>query len=166
MFGVIDGYKTVKNIYKYADRHLRDWFPKLPSYVDYIQPSNKVSDIFPAFIEEIQSGNNVNPNAAMLIDSFPVTLAKQRSRFNAKVALQIASSGYCSTKKLYFYGVKVHIAGRYHKGTMPEPEYIGMYGAADHDGKVFGQVRSEMQGENVFGEKAYKRPDETAAAKK
>ena len=40
-----------------------------------------------------------------------------------------------------------------------------MYGAADHDGKVFDQVRPEMQGETIFGDKAYKRPDETAAAK-
>ena len=165
LFGVIDGYQTVKKMYKYADRHLRDWFPNLPSYVAYIQRLNKVSDIFPALIEEIQSENNVNPNAAMLIDSFPVIMAKQGRRFNAKVAPQIASSGYCSTKKLYFYGVKVHVAGRYHKGTLPEPEYIGMYGAADHDGKVFDQVRPEMKGENIFGDKAYKRPDETAVAK-
>ena len=33
LFGVIDKHREIKQIYDYADRHLRHWFPRLPSYV-------------------------------------------------------------------------------------------------------------------------------------
>ncbi|XVL53465.1 hypothetical protein ABXJ76_09465 [Methylobacter sp. G7] len=33
LFGVIDKIRELKKIYECADRHLRSWFPKLPSYV-------------------------------------------------------------------------------------------------------------------------------------
>jgi len=167
LFGVIDGNRTIKKIYEYANRHLRDWFPNLPSYAGYVYRLNKVSGVFSAILDEMQMEAKLpNNSSVLLIDSFPVVMAKQGRRFNAKVAPEIASSGYCSTKKLYFYGVKIHIAGRYHAGTLPTPEYIGMYGAADHDGKVFDQIRPEMSGETVFGDKAYARPDAEEAKEK
>ncbi len=30
-FGVIDNNKDIKQIYTYADRHLREWFPDRPA---------------------------------------------------------------------------------------------------------------------------------------
>jgi len=160
LFGIIDGKRTIKQIFEYADRHLRDWFPELPQYEAFVYRLNKVAVIFPVLLEQLQNEQvKSNNSSALLIDSFPVYMAQQGRRFKAKVAKEIASSGYCSTKKLYFYGVKVHIAGRFNRGTLPTPEYIGMYGAADHDGKVFDQIRPEMKGESIFGDKAYARPD-------
>jgi len=46
MFGIIDGKTDISKIYKYTDRHLRAWFPKLPSYEAYVQRLNKVSEVF------------------------------------------------------------------------------------------------------------------------
>ncbi len=43
LFGVIDKNRELKTIYGYADRHLRDWFPCLPSYTAYVQRLNKVA---------------------------------------------------------------------------------------------------------------------------
>lgn len=80
-------------------------------------------------------------NDAWIIDSFPVALAKHGHRFKAKVAPGLANSGYCSTKKLYYYGVRVHIVGRSQSGTLPRPEYIGVTGASHNDGKIFEQIR-------------------------
>ena len=162
LFGIIDGRRSIKKIYEYADRHLRAWFPSLPSYVAYVQRLNQAAEIFPPLLEKLQlesETSHINP--ALLIDSFPVVLAKQGRRFKAKVAPELASSGYCSTKKLYYYGVKVHIAGRNQHGTLPIPEFVGVYGASEHDGKVFDQIRPEISGEIVFGDKAYARPDAT-----
>jgi hypothetical protein len=36
----------IKGMYNYADRHLRVWFPGLPSDVAYIQRLNRVADVF------------------------------------------------------------------------------------------------------------------------
>jgi len=66
-------------------------------------------------------------NKDLLIDSMPIILAQRGRRFNAKVAPQIATNnGYCATKKLYYYGIKLHIAGRGRDGHLPMPDYIGI----------------------------------------
>ena len=46
LFGVIDKNREIKKIYEYADRHLREWFPQLPSYTAFVQRLNKVADVF------------------------------------------------------------------------------------------------------------------------
>ena len=120
----------IKQIHTYADRHLRDWFPKLPGYTAFVQRLNRVADVFVPLLTLIQNEQQgKNDNQPWLIDSFPVALAKQGHRFKACVAKEIADSGYCSTKNLYFYGVRVHIVARENRGTLPTPEYIGVTGA-------------------------------------
>ena len=161
LFGIIDGKTEITKIYEYTDRHLRDWFPKLPSYEAYIQRLNRVSDVFAPLLEQMiieQEADRLD--TAWLIDSFPVAMAKQGHRFKAKVAPQIANAGYCSTKKLYYYGVRVHVVGRSQSGTLPRPEYIGITGASDNDGKVFAQIRPALRDNELYGDKAYKLADE------
>ncbi len=164
LFGIIDKNKEIKQIYKYADRHLRSWFPQLPSYVAFIQRLNKVSDVFAPLLEIIQDEQEVvrakeGDTHVLLIDSFPVALAKQGHRFKACVATELADSGYCSTKKMFYQGVKVHVIARKQTGTLPSPEYIGVTAASFHDGKAFDQIRAELHDEDLYGDKAYKRPD-------
>ena len=58
--------------------------------------------------------------------------------FNAKVALEIATAnGYCATKTLYYYGVKLHILAEHKPGKLPHPEYIGLTNAGMDDRKAF-----------------------------
>lgn len=161
LFGIIDGKTEITKIYKYTDRHLRDWFPKLPSYEAYIQRLNKVADVFAPLLEQIVAEQEIDGlDTAWLTDSFPVALAKQGHRFKAKVAPQIANAGYCSTKKLYYYGVRVHVVGRVQPGTLPRPEYIGITGASHNDGKIFEQIRPLLHDNELYGDKAYKLADE------
>ena len=165
LFGIIDGRQTLKAIYDYTDRHLRNWFPHLPSYTAWVQRVNQAADIFSPLLETLLEAHPGRAEAALLIDSFPVALAQHGHRFNAKVAPELASAGYCSTKKLYFYGIKVHILARRSAGTLPLPEMIGVYGAADADGKVFDEIKPTLHDETVFGDKAYQRPDAERDAK-
>ncbi len=160
LFGVMDKHREIKGIYEYADRHLRDWFPRLPGYVAYVQRLNRVADVFAPLLALIQQEQATrNAGQVWLTDSFPVILARQGRRFNACVAKQLADSGYCSTKKLYYYGVRVHIIGRSQPGSLPIPEYIGVTGASDHDGKIFDQIRPQLHNNELYGDKAYQRPD-------
>lgn len=92
---VLDKHRTIKGIYDYADRHLRPGFPRLPSYVTYVQRLNRVADVFAPLLETIQQERSpASHHQAWLIDSFPVTLAKQGRRFKARVAKELADSGY------------------------------------------------------------------------
>jgi len=160
LFGIIDKNRELKKIYDYADRHLRPWFPKLPSYVAFVQRINRVADVFAPLLEIIQrepceSGRE----CVWLTDSFPVALAKQGHRFSACVAKEVADAGYCSTKKLYFYGVRVHVVARRQAGTLPCPEYVGLTGASCNDGKVFEQIRPHLTNNDLYADKAYQLSD-------
>jgi hypothetical protein len=160
LFGIIDKNREIKSIYSYADRHLRDWFPNLPSYVAYTQRLNRLADVFAPLVELIQRDQAAaNAGQVWLIDSFPVALAKQGHRFKARVAPELADAGYCATKKLYYYGVRVHVVARRRAGTLPCPDYIGLTGASCNDGKVFEQIRPELHHNELYGDKAYQRQD-------
>ena len=127
-------------------------------------------------IQAEQKEMRIGATQSLLVDSFPVALAKQGHRFKACVAQELANHGYCSTnmsitylyvvEKLYFYGVKVHVIGRRQAGTLPSPEYIGVTPASEYDGKVFDQIRPKLMNEEVFGDKAYQRPDAKEIEKK
>jgi hypothetical protein len=76
LFGVVDKHRAIKGIDEYADRHLRDGFPRLPSYVTYVQSLNQVADVFAPLLALVQQEQEVkNPGQAWLIDSFAVVLA-------------------------------------------------------------------------------------------
>ncbi|MGR9037314.1 MAG: transposase [Gammaproteobacteria bacterium] len=160
LFGIIDKKRELKQIYAYGDRHLRTWFPKLPSYVAFVQRVNRVADVFAPLIERIQNESSERQHGGVwLTDSFPVALAKQGHRFSACVAKELADAGYCSTKKLYYYGVRVHVVARRQAGTLPSPDYIGLTGASSHDGKVFEQIRPVLKDNDLYADKAYQRAD-------
>lgn len=160
LFGIIDKKTEIKTIYDYAHRHLRDWFPKLPSYTAFVQRLNKVADVFAPLLEIIQQEQeDKHQNQPWLVDSFPVAIAKQGHRFKARVAQGVADCGYCATKKLYFYGVRVHVVARRESGTLPSPEYVLVTPASEYDGKVFDQMRVDLRDNELYGDKAYQRPD-------
>jgi hypothetical protein len=45
---------------------------------------------------------------------------------------------------------------------LPIPEYIGVTGASDHDGKIFDQTRPQLHNNELYGDKAYQRSDAQA----
>jgi len=164
LFGVMDKHRGIKSIYDYADRHLRPWFPRLPSYVAYVQRLNRMAYVFAPLLETIQQEHApTNRHQAWLIDSFPVALAKQGHRFKTRVARDLADMGYCATKKLYYYGGRVHVIGS-HLNPVPCPhrKYIGVTGVGAHDGKVLDQIRPYLHDQELYGDKAYHRPDAEA----
>ena len=55
-----------------------------------------------------------------LVDSFPCVIANAKRSGKARVARQIASKGWCASKNMWYYGVKVHIVAKQaHKGLNP-----------------------------------------------
>ncbi|MDD5581110.1 MAG: IS982 family transposase [Methylobacter sp.] len=119
-----------------------------------------MADVFAPLLEIIQQEQEEkNQGHVWLMDAFPVALAKQGNRFKARVARELADAGYCSTKKLYYVGVRVPSVGRRQAGALPNPEYRGVTGASCHDGTVFDQIRPELNHTELYGDKAYHRSD-------
>jgi hypothetical protein len=162
LFGIIDKKTTIKSIYEYADRHLREWFPELPGYVAFVQRLNRLSGVFGPLLRIIQKEQEqviTENKQAMLIDSFPVALARQGHRFKACVAKGLVGNGYCPAKKMYFYGMRVHVVARRQPGSLPSPEHIIVTPASESDGKVFDQILPKLFNEIIFADKAYQRPE-------
>jgi len=161
LFGVMDGKRHIKDIYDYAHRHLRCFFPQLPGYKAYGARLNQLSDVFVPLIELIQHSAccDLPDEVVNLTDSMPIIMAQRGRRFHAKVAPEIASAnGYCATKNLHYYGVRLHVVGARRKGLLPLPHKIGLMDAGIHDRKAYEQIEPEMY-EDTFADKAYQVED-------
>jgi hypothetical protein len=146
--------RQIKAIHKHAGRYWRSWFPKLPGYGAYVQRLNRIADCFPALLERFcETGEAAS--FAGLADSMPVILARQGRRFNAKVARELANSGYCPTKNLYYHGVKIHLVGDFRRGTLPSPRFIGLAPAGLNDGPALEQAIPALPYQELYADKAY-----------
>lgn len=161
LFGIIRGYAKVKDIYNYTCNHLSLWFPHLPSYPAFIQRINKISHLFEGLVESLIAmlPTNNEQGSAILIDTFPIIMAHQGRRFKAKVAREIASGkGYCAAKKLYYYGVKLHMLSRHQPGCLPVPMSLGITDAGIADVKILDSIVSDLpMACDLFADKAYQR---------
>ena len=145
----------VKHIYEFASEHLRSWFPKLPSYVAFTNRINRLSEAFKGMTEDILT--NYQPldcdTGITLIDSMPViTCSGKRS---AKVAREITDKGYCSTKGMYYHGLKLHALGFRRKGHLPHPEYLLFSKASVNDLTFLKDICDDMYDRTFIGDKIY-----------
>jgi hypothetical protein len=154
MYGIMNGHSKVKTIYNYTARHLPDWFPNLPSYVGFVQRINKISHLFEVLVDSLLGmlPVNVQHKLPVLIDSMPIILAHRGRRFKACVAQEIATgNGYCATKKLHYYGVKLHLMGQYETGSIPLPVRLGITDAGTGDIRVLDHMEQGLpEGLKVF----------------
>ena len=157
LFGILRKRHKIIEMYEYVQDHLSPWFPKLPSYGGYVQRLNKLSSVFPALLNAIApkwSGLS-RGGLVFLLDSMPIILAQGRRRFQAKVAREIADCGYCASKKLYYYGLKLHLLGIRQPGTLPHPEYLELTPARPHDITVLEAIISYLWDGELYADKAY-----------
>lgn len=95
-------------------------FPKLPSYQTFCVRLNMLSEAFKVLVETmIQSFKPKDCDSIIsIVDSMPIVTCKGKNR-EGKVATEITSKGYCSTKNMYYYGMKLHMVGQRREGTLP-----------------------------------------------
>lgn len=145
----------VKQIYDFAKDYLSDWFPLLPSYVAFNTRLNRLSEVFRCLSgslledfmpESIDTGKR-------LMDSVPIiTCSGKRS---GKVAPEITDKGYCSTKSLYYYGIKLHALGFSRQNQIPYPESIVLSKASENDLSIFKQNWATIENTTFYGDKIY-----------
>ncbi|QXD15829.1 transposase [Rhodocaloribacter litoris] len=166
LFGLMQQRRTLTDIYAYTRDHLMAFFPKLPSYVAFVQRLNRLADAFPLLVEAAleacprqSSGERPAERSGeptdYIIDSFPVVMAQQKRSAWARVAPHIAGKGFCASKNLYFYGVKVHVVARRRPGTMPLPLYIGLAPGPANDLTVARQILPRLHEGRLFADKIY-----------
>jgi len=158
LFGHLQGHFLQRRLYDYMGRHWSAWFPDLPSYQAFNSRLNQLSSSFALLLEELLNEFAIQgfQTTDHVVDSLPIILAKGSRADSAKVAREVANKGYCSTKKLYYHGIKVHLLGQRRVKQLPLPEAVALTAASVHDLTAFRQEVEPPAFGILFADKAYK----------
>ena len=149
-----------KAIYNYTKNHLLEWFPKLPSYQAFSDRLNRLAPAFQALAEHWLNAIGVNLWEQMeyIVDSCPIILAKGPRSGHAKVARELCEKSYNSSRKEWYYGIKLHAVVARKPGRLPVPLSLMVSGAAQHDLPVARQIMEDhlfLQSGKLYADKAY-----------
>ena len=91
-----------------------------------------------------------------VVDSMPIIIAKGSRADSAKVARGVANKGYCSSKKLWYHGLKLHHLGVCIPTTIPKPLQFELSAASANDNIVFKeQMAPKYRNLRVYGDKIF-----------
>lgn len=123
----------LKAIHRHIKNHWLSWFPTLPSYQAFNARLNRLCDAFPVLLADFfQDASLCCEGVKVLLgDSFPVVTCSHKR--GGTVARELTDKGFCATKKLHFYGVKVHAFGWRRPATLPFPQSFAITPASVHD---------------------------------
>ncbi|TLX76524.1 hypothetical protein E9993_06445 [Labilibacter sediminis] len=74
-------------------------------------------------------------------------------RLSALLVREITDKGFCSTKGMYYYGMKLHMLSFRREGALPFPEQILYTPESVNDINVYKEAWSEMYNRIFFGDK-------------
>ena len=159
LWGIQQRLFDTKAIHRYTLRHLRDWFPRLPSYQAFNRRLGELCTAFSALSECLLRDQKQDAYAltTLMVDSLPIALAKLGRADHAKVAREICAKTRNSSRKEWYYGVKLHAIVQNRQGKVPALLIAMLSPANDHDLPVAKQIVEQIGLWNgmLFADKAY-----------
>ena len=145
----------IKDIHGFALRYLHSWFPRLPSYQAFNCRMNRLCIALQRLGAELLVQNRPADcaDSSSVVDSLPILTCSGKRQ--GKVAPEITAKGYCSTKNLYYYGLRLHVVGWRRKGAVPWIEYLVVSSAAENDLSIFKENCSGVINRTFYGDKIY-----------
>jgi hypothetical protein len=146
----------IKEIHRFAQHYLLSWFPKLPSYQAFDHRADALWEVLRALVAEwvLLFMPADCSDATSVVDSYPIITCSAKRE--GKVAREITDKGYCSTKNIYYYGLKLHVLGWQRPGHIPWIESVLLSEASRHDLTVFKENWTWVSNRTVIGDKIYK----------
>ena len=145
----------VKQIHRFANEYLRAWFPDLGSYTAFNNRLNRLSEAFKQLVtpllEEFRPEDCCLDQS--LLDSMPIITCSGRR--SPKVATEIIDKGVCSSKDMYYHGLKLHALAFRRINKLPFPEQLLITPASVNDLSVFKAAWSNISDRRFFGDKIY-----------
>jgi len=159
-FGHFNGKYEKKAIHQFIDQYWRHCFPRLPAYQTFVARLNQLEQTFQTIggYFQAQLQDNRAPESDHLLDSVPVMLAAGGHAYGAKVACDVASVGYCASKKLYFHGVRLHTIAQRRVATIPLPVHIWLRAGSCHDLRSVREQDIRLPNSALIGDKAFRDP--------
>jgi hypothetical protein len=159
LFGQLNEKFKHRQIHRFIQEYWSDWFPALPSYQAFNRRLNLLTDNFQALFAHLLSQLHLNSkhlSEDFLIDSMPVMLACGTRSRRARVAPEIAKTGFCATKQINFYGIRLHLIGNRRAGALPHPARIWLKEGNVHDLTALREIKDDLPSSiNLFADKAY-----------
>lgn len=145
----------IKHMYKHIKNYWLSWFPKLPSYQCFTKRLNRLKDAL-SHLMQLQMQDFSLPNDTLEVflgDSFPIMTCSHKRK--AKVALDLVSKGFCATKNLHYFGVKLHSIGLKRDKTIPFPQFLDISPASTHDLTALKDILQQSKQKIFVFDKAY-----------
>lgn len=158
LFGQLNGHFTKRAIYNFTKNYWADWFPALPSYQAFNRRLNLMETDFQTIFAHLLAQLNQQQRASggdHLIDSMPIMLAMGSKSKRAKVAPEIAATGFCAVKQTHFHGVRLHLIAGRKTGKLPTPTQVWLREGNVHDLTALKEQVQLPSNMTLFADKAY-----------
>lgn len=159
LFGQLNEKFNHRQIYHFIQNYWLDWFPLLPSYQAFNRRLNLLADNFELLFAHLLRSLHSNQNQLtedFLIDSMPIMLASGTRSKQARVAPEIAKTGFSAAKQINFYGVRLHLFASRQTGALPLPAKVWLKEGNVHDLTLLREIADQLPNDiNLFGDKAY-----------
>jgi len=157
IWGIYNQKFTVRSAYEFAKEYYGEWFPNLPEYKSFNKRTCYLSETLKVLSDILLSELEINPEVRThLIDSMPIIVANSKRSGSAKSASEICNKGYCDSKKMYYYGVKLHSLGQSKYKTLPIPKVMYVTPASVNDLPAGKYILDGMRNIDVYCDKMYK----------
>jgi hypothetical protein len=156
LLGHRQGFHQQRRIDEYGRRHGHAWFPLLPSYQAFNRHLNELVPAFEPFISSALA-EQVRQRAAQahrLIDSLPSLRAKGSRSSTARVAKDMADTGFGASHNSYYYGVKLHALAMQRIRPLPRPARLPLSRASPPDLAALRELNPTLGACYLFGDKA------------
>ncbi len=131
----------------------------MPSYQAFNRRLNLLADNFQTLFAHLLQTLHSEPSHLshdFLIYSMPIMLARGTRSKQAKVALEIARTGFSAVKQTHFHGVRLHLIAEKQTGSLPLPTKVWIREGNVHDLTALREKIDELPTFiNLFGDKAY-----------
>jgi hypothetical protein len=156
IWGIYNQKFEVKACYEFIKDYYGDWFPHLPSYQAYNGRICFLADAFKALANALLCGLGLDPSHSDFVnDSLPIVVAGGKRSERAKAAGELCDKGYCASKGMWYYGVKLHVFAQCNYKTMPTPAMMTISKATEHDLPVAKEMFDDVMNIRLFGDTAF-----------
>jgi len=160
LWGIANEKYDTKAVHEFIVEYWSEWFPELPGYESYVKRVNNLAPAFKTLTQLLISEQEMDADVIdHIIDSLPIMLANSRRSGSAKVAPEMCDKGYCSSKNMWYYGVKLHSLSQKQYHTLPKPALFGVTPASVSDITFAKEALADVRNIDVYGDKIYNDSD-------
>lgn len=156
LWGIANQKFEVKTCYKFITEYWSEWFPDLPCYENFVKRVNYLADAFAVLVQILMHEQDIDSSVIEhVMDSMPIIVAGEKRSGTAKTAADMCNKGYCSSKKMYYYGVKLHGLAQKQYRALPKATMFGISPASMSDLTFAKENLGGVSNIDIYGDKIY-----------